>query len=158
ALRSVIQRTYVADAPRRDNAGQRSWHVILTAMPLAEHSNEPIDRFRVMQLLAVHDLAEVTLGDLFCYDKCPSSASSAAECVRSLFGALPSDQAEECFGLWVEFSSGMTPEARFAGAVDCLSLCLQHYANRGASWLQCHTSLDRAIEKNRQIAYGSLRL
>ena len=141
-----------------DTAAERSWHVVVTAMTLAEHSNEPVDLFRVMQLLAVHDLAEVTLGDLFYYDKCPSSASEEAACVRSLFGALPGDQAEDYFALWAEFEAGKTPEARFAVAIDRLWLCLQDYSNQGGSWLQSRLSLERAVEKNRQIAYGSLRI
>ena len=67
-LNTVLRRNYTVAADRRENSAEHSWHVALTAMLLAEYSNQPVNIDRVVRMLLVHDLVEIDAGDTFIYD------------------------------------------------------------------------------------------
>src|SRR5579862_8282434 len=106
-LKTVLRRSPLAAADRRENDAEHSWHLALMAVVLAEYADEPVDLGRVIQLVVVHDLVEIHAGDTFLYDDVmvasqPDREHAAAE---ALFGMLPADQAGWLRGLWDEFES-----------------------------------------------------
>jgi len=50
-LKRVTRRAYLLSNDRRENSAEHRWHVALMALVLAEHSDEPINRERVMKML-----------------------------------------------------------------------------------------------------------
>lgn len=154
-LKTVLRKTSIIGASRKENSAEHSWHVILTAMTIAEHANEPIDILRVLKMLAVHDLGEIELGDTFHYQKTSLGIDAERDAVDRLFKKLPPEQAEEYQKLWLEFVSQDTAEAKFAAAIDRVWPCIHNFYNRGGSWQDFNVTLAQAIKKNAHIAAGS---
>ncbi len=159
-LKGVVRRSYLADASRRENSAEHSWHVAVMAAVLAEHANEPVDAGRVVRMLLVHDVVEVDAGDTFVYDD--AGAESKAERERRaadrIFGLLPADQGAELRALWEEFEAARTPDARFAAALDRLMPVLHNVHTNGRSWREHGITADRVIGRNRAMADGSRAL
>jgi putative hydrolase of HD superfamily len=135
-LKQVLRRTTLVDASRQENSAEHSWHMILTAMVVAEHVPDTFDLPHAIELMAVHDLVEVDAGDTFAYDldAQQSKAEREAAAAERLFGLLPSDQASRFRALWEEFEAQTTLEARVANAVDRLQPFLQNAYSGGGSW------------------------
>jgi putative hydrolase of HD superfamily len=135
-LKSIVRRTPLVDDSRLENSAEHSWHLALAAMVLREYVAEPVDLFRVLELVTVHDLVEIDAGDAFAYDAAAQSAKAAREQAAAdrLFGLLPADQTHYVRALWEEFEAQSTMEARFANALDRFQPLLQNASSGGGSW------------------------
>jgi 5'-deoxynucleotidase YfbR-like HD superfamily hydrolase len=135
-LKSVIRRTPLVDGSRRENSAEHSWHLALAAMILREYVAEPVDLLRLIELVTIHDLVEIDAGDAFAYDDAAQSAKAARELAAAdrLFGLLPADQTSYVRGLWEEFETQETIEARVANALDRFQPLLQNAHSGGGSW------------------------
>lgn len=145
-LKSVQRRTSIIDGSRRENSAEHSWQLTLSAFLLAEYSKTSIDVLRTMKMLALHDVAEVGVGDTFHFHKSASSDAEERAAAQQIFGMLPKQQAAECLELWTEFEELKTREAKFARALDRLWPILQNYHNRGGTWREFNVSYERALE------------
>ena len=135
-LKHVQRRSYLADGSRVENSAEHSWHLALMALVLAEHANEEINAYRVMQMVVVHDLVEIDAGDTYLYDEDGQSDKAEREAAAAdrLFGLLPADQAAELLALWQEFEARETGDARFANSLDRLMPLLHNYTSGGRAW------------------------
>ena len=156
-LNTVLRRNYTVAADRRENSAEHSWHVALTAVLLAEYSNQPVNIDRVVRMLLVHDLVEIDAGDTFIYDSVANTSKEAREreAAKRLFGLLPESQASELHELWDEFETRATPEAKFAGAVDRFVAVLHNCATHGRGWKENGITRSRVLEVNQRVAEGS---
>ena len=111
-------------------------------------------------MLVLHDLVEIDAGDTFIYDAAATEAKARreAQAAERIFGLLPSDQAAEFRGLWDEFEARVTPEARFAVAVDRFQPVLLNRNTEGASWRKHGITRDRVVAKNGHMAEGCAAL
>lgn len=137
-LKGVRRRTLIIGGQRRENAAEHSWHLAIMALLLAEHAPDDLDEGHVIKLVLVHDLVEIDAGDTYAYDVAAAEnrAEREAQAARRIFGLLPEDQAGELQALWEEFEACVTPEARFANALDRLMPILHNYHTGGISWQQ----------------------
>jgi putative hydrolase of HD superfamily len=135
-LKTILRRTELIDGSRRENSAEHSWHLVLAAMALHEYAVEPVDLFRAVQMLIVHDLVEIDAGDTFAYDEHGNASKAARErdAADRIFGLLPPDQAAPLRTLWDEFEAHATPEARFAHAMDRIQPFLQNWKATGGTW------------------------
>ena len=156
-LKRVERRSRLADASRRENSAEHSWHLALMAMVLGEHAAQPVDRLRVLQMLIVHDLVEIDAGDTFVYDTAARAhkAELEAHAARRIFGQLPAEQAENLLALWEEYEAQATPDARFGHALDRLQPLMLNHASGGETWTEHGITADRVREVNRHIEAGS---
>lgn len=159
-LKTVLRRNTLSDGSRRENSAEHSWHISIMALVLAEHANERIDVFRVVQMLLIHDLVEIDAGDTFCYDEAAHEGKAEREeaAADRLFSLLPTDQAATFRGLWDEFEAGETPEAKFANALDRLQPVLLNYLRNGGTWTEYRISLEQIVQRNGRIEEGSATL
>ena len=159
-LKGVLRKTSPIHAARYENSAEHSWTLALMAMLLAEHTDEKPDALRVLQMLLVHDLVEVDAGDTFCYDLAANATKVERErcAAQRLFSLLPEDQEWEFRGLWEEFETGASAEARFANALDRLMPLLQNFHNGGGSWREFGITVERALDRQRPIADASSAL
>jgi putative hydrolase of HD superfamily len=159
-LKLVLRRTSPIGAERRENSAEHSWQVILCAMLLHEHSNEPVDLLRVMQMLAIHDTVEIDVGDTFHYEKQddPDLTRKEAAAAERIFSMLPPDQGQYYRALWQEFEERSSPEARYAAAIDRAIGFLMNINNDGGTWKKHNLSPDRILSANSHIAAGSEEL
>jgi putative hydrolase of HD superfamily len=159
-LKEIQRRSYLISGTRVENSAEHSWHLALNALILGEYANTGLDTFRVMRMLLIHDLVEIDAGDTFCYDAAGNATKAAREVAAAdrLFGLLPDDQGAELRGLWEEFEAGVTPEARFANAMDRLMPVLHNLRNNGRGWLEHVVGPEQVLARNALIAEGSEKL
>ncbi len=130
-LKRVDRANFLADGSRRENSAEHSWHVTLMAIVLAECCPEPVCLCRVLELLTIHDLVEIGAGDTPLYDNeaIQSQLDRETAAAEHLFAMLPAGQSTRLLQLWQEFEARLTPEARFARAVDALAPTWLHWGS-----------------------------
>lgn len=158
-LKRVIRRNELADASRRENTAEHSWHLVMFALTLAEHAGG-LDLGRVVQLCALHDLVEIDAGDTFFWDEKGYSDKEAREraAARRLFGLLPAPQGDHYLALWEEFEACQTPESVYANAVDRLAPVLLNSHSGGRSWRENGITAEKILNKMTVVAQASPRL
>lgn len=164
-LKEVLRRNFLASNSRRENTAEHSWHLVLFAMTLHEHSlpgpdGRKPDLERILRMCAVHDLVEIYAGDTFLWDEAGNQGKEERErqAGNKLFGMLPHDQAAQYMGLWEEFEAGETPEAIFANAVDRLAPVLLNVQSGGVSWKEAGINRAQVAAKMKGITRASPEL
>lgn len=159
-LKSVLRQTPLADGSRLENSAEHSWHLALMAVLLAEYADAPVDLLRVIKMILVHDLVEIDAGDTYCYDEqaCRDKARRERAAADRIFRLLPAGQREEIRLLWEEFERRLTPEARFANALDRLQPALLNFQTRGRAWRSHGVKLEQVQRRMAPIADASTRL
>jgi putative hydrolase of HD superfamily len=156
-LKGVERRSFLADRSRRENSAEHSWHLALMAVVLSEHAAAPVDVLRVVQMLLMHDLVEIDVGDTFVYDEAARAGKQALEAVAAerMFGGLPGAQGARLLALWREFEAKHTADARFAAALDRLQPLMLNHASGGATWTEHGITAEQVRGVNAHIAAGS---
>lgn len=160
ALRSVLRQTVLAGPglDRPENSAEHSWHLAMMAIVLAEHAPPGTDIGRVTGMVLVHDLVEIDAGDLFLYaDQERQRQQEIAEQAAAdrIFAILPADQAAVLRRLWDEFSERLTPEAKFARALDRLQPMLENLRAGGGTWRLHGITADQVLTKVQLVEDGS---
>jgi putative hydrolase of HD superfamily len=156
-VKYIQRKTRLFNSDRNENDAEHSWHLALMAIVLAEHSNEPIDIFKVIKMVLIHDIVEIDAGDTFIYDTKKSHSNTNEErlAANRIFGLLPKEQANELIAIWEEFEAGETNEAKFAKAMDRLEPLLQNTSNNGGTWNEFGVDYNKVYEKKKIIKDGS---
>jgi putative hydrolase of HD superfamily len=156
-VKYIQRRTRLFNSDRNENDAEHSWHLALMAIVLAEHSNEPIDIFKVIKMVLIHDIVEIDAGDTFIYDTNKSHSNTNEErlAANRIFGLLPKEQANELIAIWEEFEAGETNEAKFAKTMDRLEPLLQNTSNNGGTWNEFGVDYNKVYEKKKIIKDGS---
>ncbi len=159
-LKYIERRSYVADGSRHEDDAQHSWHLALMAMLLGEYANEPVNVAHVIKMVLIHDAVEIDAGDTYAYDTEANGTKREREekAADRLFHLLPEDQEKELRGLWEEFEAGITPEAKFANALDKVQPIMLNDATGGKAWREHDVAASQVIERNAGTHSGSDRL
>src|SRR5262245_45883259 len=119
-LKSVVRQSPLLDLSRKENSAEHSWHLALYALLLHEYAVEPVNPERGIQMLLIHDIVEVDVGDTPIHQL--SSGASQAELEEGaavrLFGMIPGEQGAGLLALWREFELAQSDDAKFAKALD----------------------------------------
>jgi putative hydrolase of HD superfamily len=154
-VKQILRQTTVIGTDRHENDAEHSWHLAVMAILLAEYA-EPsgVDILKVLRMVLVHDLVEIDAGDTYCYDEegAKDKLGRETRAADRIFRLLPDDQAREMRALWDEFEEMVTPEARFANALDRLQPLLLNYHGHGRSWQKHGVTSDRVVRRARPIA------
>ena len=136
ALTGVQRLNRVLDSSRPETSAEHSWHLALSAIMLREHAGPSVALERVVEMLLIHDVVEVDVGDVPVYDEPGRLAIAEHEerAAQRLFGLLPEPDAGAYLALWREFEAAQTDDARFARALDRLQPILVHWAGGGTVW------------------------
>lgn len=151
-LKAVLRKTKPLGLDRYENVAEHSWQVCLLAQLLGKYARAPVDIVRVTELLLVHDIAEIDIGDQIVYqtkDKGRVDAEQKAS-VR-IFGLLPESDAARLMSRWREYEERKTSEAVFAYAIDRLMPVLHNINNNGQSWRENRVSLEKIRAVNAVI-------
>jgi putative hydrolase of HD superfamily len=157
-LKGVLRQTMLADADRRENSAEHSWHLAVMAVTLAGHAPPGTDIGRVTAMVLIHDLVEIDAGDLFVYaDAAQQARQEEAERAAAdrVFALLPADQAGRFRALWDEFEERRSPEARFARGLDRLQPMLENFKVGGGTWKEHGITADQVLAKVKLIEDGS---
>ena len=157
-LKQVERQTAIVGGHRRENTAEHSWHLAMYALILREWSNSDVDLSKVLALCLVHDIVEIDAGDTFAYDVAAHVDKEDRErrAADRLFGILPPDQGQALRELWEEYEAQLTPESRFANAVDRLQpAMLNHEADGESPWRRHGVTRPQAIRRLSPIRDGS---
>jgi putative hydrolase of HD superfamily len=148
-LKGVLRKTQPLAVDRLENSAEHSWQVALLATLLVSYSSEPVDLGRVVEILLVHDIPEIVIGDVIVYSgHDPSRQQDESRAARELFGMLPEPDATRCFERWLEYERRETPESRYAYAVDRLMPILHNLQRGGGTWREFGITLDQVLAVN----------
>ncbi|MFP6646653.1 MAG: HD domain-containing protein, partial [Candidatus Latescibacterota bacterium] len=124
---------------------------------LQEHAAVEVDITRVLTMHLIHDLVEIHAGDTFAYDEAGHEDKEERERAAAdrIFVLLPDDQGQEMRALWDEFEERVTPESRYAAALDRLQPLLLNYHTDGAAWVKHGIRHEQVVERNAHISEGA---
>ena len=159
-LKQVMRQSYLADASRKENDAEHSWHLALMAVLLSEYANKDIDMLRVITMVLIHDIVELDAGDTYAYDNAGNATKREREVKAAdrIFNILPEDQAAYLRSLWEEFEEQATNEAAFANTLDKLQPLVLNDASGGKSWKEHNIKLSQVLNRNKNTAKGSEEL
>ncbi|WP_323780603.1 HD domain-containing protein [Leisingera sp.] len=145
-LKLITRASMLGDGSRHENSAEHSWHIMLYAWVLAEHSAAPLDLDRVLQMLLLHDLVEIDAGDAPIHgviDPAALEALAAKEeaAADRLFGLLPAGQGMPMRAIWDEFEAAETADAVFAKSIDRVQPVMLNLLNGGGSWVDYDVNL-----------------
>lgn len=160
-LKTVVRQSPILDRSRRENSAEHSWHLAVYALVLQRYADHVVDVARVIQMLLIHDIVEVDVGDMPIHAS--SSAVSQGEleaaAAQRLFGLVPGDQGIALLALWQEFEAGESSDARFAKALDRAQPLIANVATGGGTWTENGVGLDDVLQRyGPVIARGSTSL
>ncbi len=144
-LKSVLRGTTLHDGSRRENSAEHSWHIMLYALTLAEHSVVPVNIDRVLRMLLLHDLVEIDAGDNPIHGAHDLAVMEAAEQAAAdrIFGLLPPGQAAEYRALWDEFEAAETDDAVFAKSLDRIQPVVANLQSGGGTWAEYNVTYEQ---------------
>ena len=151
-LKAVLRKTKPVGLDRYENIAEHSWQVCVLAQLLGAYASTPLDILRVTELLLVHDIPEIDVGDQIVYQtKDNSRADAERDAAARIFGLLPEHQADWLMSRWQEYEDRKTGEAVFAYAIDRLMPVLHNISNNGQSWRENRISLAKIRAVNAVI-------
>jgi putative hydrolase of HD superfamily len=165
SLKSVLRATTLVDGSRPENSGEHSWHLALYALVLADQAGPGVDINRVIQMLLIHDLVEIDVGDVPIHSQNGQAHASEATLIAEakaadrIFGLLPPDLRDSLRALWEEFEAAETPDARFAKALDRVQPVMANLKSGGGTWATYNVTFDQLESRvGVKIAKGAPRL
>ena len=107
-----------------------------------------LDREKVLMMCLVHDLGERYSGDISAALRpdADDKLNQEREDIQRICRFLPKEGAGEVYGLWEEYSQGITPEARFVKALDKAETIIQHSQGRNPAGFDYAFNLDYGKE------------
>jgi putative hydrolases of HD superfamily len=160
-VKQIVRDTILMDTSRKENDAEHTWHMAVGAMILSEYANEEnLDMLKVYKMILLHDIVEIDAGDTFIYGNVDwqDKAIKEKKAAKRIFGLLKSDQGKQLEGIWNEYEEAITPESRFAQAMDSFMPILHNYRTNGLQWQRLNVSSAEVISGNRRIESGSIIL
>jgi putative hydrolases of HD superfamily len=155
-LKNGVRKTRNISNDRYENDAEHSWHTCLMAVALQARSNAPVDISRVLQMLIVHDLGEISGGDIIVYLKTSAHTAAELEAARALLSLLGEGTGGRLHALMQEFEARQTDDARYANAIDRAEPLLQNIHNNGETWRARGITYEQILTVNEQkISEGS---
>ncbi len=158
--KNIFRQTHLSGHGRNENDAEHAWHMSIMAYLLKEYANEKVDIARVMIMCLIHDIVEIDAGDTYAYDSAGLATQKAREdaAKERIFSILPEDQKQELTALFDEFEENMTPEARFAHAMDNLQPLTLNNSNDGGDWREHNVSREQVYGRQKKTKLGSEKL
>nr|WP_296957770.1 HD domain-containing protein [uncultured Mediterraneibacter sp.] len=152
-VKNIFRQTYLADANRKENDAEHSWHLALSAVLLKEHMKEDVDLLKVIIMVLIHDLVEIDAGDTYAYDSEGAKTKRARELKSAdrIFGILPEDQGSYFRKLWDEFEEYESADAKFAHLLDNFQPFLLNDASNGLSWTEHGVHRSQVCKRNEKV-------
>ena len=136
SLKTVTRSAYTS-AGHLESVAEHTWRLSLMALLLAPEFPD-VDFARLIKICVVHDLGEAIGGDIPAPEQARrrdagespgKAADERRDLVRLLEPLAPALRAE-ILGLWDEYETAQSAEARLAKALDKLETILQHTQGR----------------------------
>ncbi len=151
-LKEVYRGNAVLSGNRNENSAEHTWHTVMMAWLLSDRFEvKEVDQLRIFKMLLVHDIVEIDHGDQNVFLRVAAQDEKEKACAARVFGLLPEVDNEELHGLWAEFESQATTEARYAKAIDAMQPLLNHYVTGDERYNELNLTRSMVIEKKQFI-------
>lgn len=152
-VKNIFRQTYLADANRKENDAEHSWHLAIAAFLLKEYAVEEVDLLKVIIMVLIHDLVEIDAGDTYAYDYKGAETKREREVAAAdrIFGMLPVDQGEFFRELWEEFEAYESADAKYAHLLDNFQPLLLNNESNGLSWVEHDVKKSQVYKRNERI-------
>ncbi len=161
-LKGVYRKSKIkSDNNRLENSAEHSWHAALAAYVLSDFLGDTVDVNKVIQMILIHDIAEMYVGDLFAFDsqhRQNEQKSKEHNAINEMASKFQLKQVDNLKALWLEFEEGKSLEAKFALAMDRFMPFLQNMNNGGGTWLAFGINKSQILERNKGLQELSLEL
>lgn len=161
ALKGIVRASPILDRSRCENSAEHSWHLAMYALILADHASGRINVGRVIQMLLIHDIVEIDVGDTPIHGEHGKDEQAELErrAAERIFGLLPAKQANDLLTLWGEFEAAATDDAKFAKSLDRLQPLIHNVETAGGTWNAHKLTLQQVLDRyGPQIENGSTTL
>ena len=158
--KNIFRQTHLTDHGRNENDAEHAWHMAIMSYLFREYANEDVDISKVMLMCLIHDIVEIDAGDTYAYDDeaIKSQKEREEKAKQRIFSILPDDQKEELMSLFEEFEENVSPEARYAHAMDNLQPLILNNSNDGDDWKEHGIKADRVYERQSKTRLGPEKL
>lgn len=148
-LKNVVRQSPLLDCSRRENSAEHSWHLAMYALILQQYAVGSINPDRVIQMLLIHDIVEVDVGDTPIHSVSSASSQAAQEeaAATRIFGLIPGTQGASLLELWREFELAESDDAKFAKALDRVQPLLVNVATGGGTWTERGITLEQVLQR-----------
>lgn len=148
-LKTVVRQSPLLDKSRKENSAEHSWHLAMYALVLDQYANATVNTNRVIQMLLLHDVVEIDVGDFPIHAGFSGNlqAEQESRAAQRLFGLLPQEQRNELLALWQEFECAETEDAKFAKALDRFQPLLINVFTGGGTWTENGVSLEQVLSR-----------
>lgn len=155
--KNILRQTHISGYGRRENDAEHAWHMAIMAYLLKEYSNEAVDIGKVMIMCLIHDVVEIDAGDTYAFDTEAIKSQKAREeaAKQRIYSLLPDDQRDELMAIFDEFEEGVTPEARFAHAMDNVQPLILNDSNDGTDWVEHKVKVSSVYGRHEATKKGS---
>lgn len=149
-LKSELRHSWLSSG-RQESVAEHTWQMTLMAVLMHRHLEHAVDLERTLAMITVHDLVEAIAGDVPFFEAGERKAMKRQRelaAIEEIRTRLPAATGELVAGLWHEFEDRITPEAKFAVAIDNLEVQIQHNQADLNTWLPLehelvYTKMDR---------------
>ena len=158
--KNIFRQTHLSENGRNENDAEHAWHMAIMAYLLREYANEEVDIAKVMLMCLIHDIVEIDAGDTYAYDAEGIATQKAREeaAKERIFSLLPDDQKAEMVSLFDEFEEYLSPEAKFAHAMDNLQPLILNNSNDGGDWKEHGVTAATIYKRHTNTRLGSEKL
>lgn len=158
--KNIFRQTHLSENGRNENDAEHAWHMAIMAYLLREYANEEVDIAKVMLMCLIHDIVEIDAGDTYAYDTEGIATQKAREeaAKERIFSLLPDDQKAEMVSLFDEFEEYLSPEAKFAHAMDNLQPLILNNSNDGGDWKEHGVTAATIYKRHTNTRLGSEKL
>ncbi len=133
-LKRLLRHSWLSDG-RQESVAEHTWRMAFMAILLHSELEEPVDIGKVLEMIIVHDVAEIRAGDFHAFRTVPANkAELELSALRNIVQKIDSKKGERIINLWQEFEERKTSEAKFAQALDKLEVLIQHNEADISTW------------------------
>ncbi len=133
-LKKLLRHSWLSDG-RQESVAEHTWRMSLMAIALHSKIESKVDLGHVLEMITVHDLAEIIATDFHAFKDVPSNKHELEEKgLREVVKDLDAPTQTKIISLWQEFEDRVTEEAKFANALDKLEVLIQHNEAGSDTW------------------------
>ncbi|NCO10919.1 HD domain-containing protein [Candidatus Saccharibacteria bacterium] len=131
-LKRELRNSWLSD-DRQESVAEHSWRMSMMAIAIAPRTKLNLDMKKVLEMVAIHDVAEIEAGDvptvLHMVDKnvALKKIDDETKAVDNIRLTLGDQLGEYIYDLWHEFEDQKTSEAKFVKILDKFEAIVQKY-------------------------------
>lgn len=125
-MKNLLRRGWIIrEIPNRtESDAEHCYSMIMLALEIMAKNDLKLDQYKVIKMIAYHELGEIDTGDITPVDKVDRKEKYQRE-LKGVTRIATQYEMPEILELWKEFEENKTPEAQFVKKLDKFDCVLQ---------------------------------